>query len=118
MSDPMSSLDSAATTVTTPAPRDWVTPLELLALGAIWGSSFLFMRVAANDFGPAALVEVRLVAGLVILLPFLWRGRALIRPAHWPKLALIGALNSAVPFALFAWAPSAHRPASARSRTA
>lgn len=95
----MNTLDTAVTH----AHRDWVTPLELLALGAIWGSSFLFMRVAANDFGPAALVEVRLVAGLVILLPFLWRGRALIRLSHWPKLALIGALNSAVPFALFAW---------------
>jgi len=97
----MHTLDSAAATAH--APRDWVTPLELLALGAIWGSSFLFMRVAANDFGPAALVEVRLVAGLVILLPFLWRGRAFLKLSHWPKLALIGALNSAVPFALFAW---------------
>jgi drug/metabolite transporter (DMT)-like permease len=101
MNDPMNALDSTETTA--PAPRDWVTPLELLALGAIWGSSFLFMRVAASDFGPAALVEARLVSGLVILLTFLWRGRAFLRLSHWPKLALIGALNSAVPFALFAW---------------
>jgi drug/metabolite transporter (DMT)-like permease len=101
MNDPMNALDSTETTA--PAPRDWVTPLELLALGAIWGSSFLFMRVAASDFGPAALVEARLVSGLVILLPFLWRGRAFLRLSHWPKLALIGALNSAIPFALFAW---------------
>ena len=44
-----------ATTTVDPIPqvagRDWRTPLELLALGAIWGSSFLFMRIAANPFG-------------------------------------------------------------------
>ena len=43
-----------ATTTVDPIPqvagRDWRTPLELLALGAIWGSSFLFMRIAANPF--------------------------------------------------------------------
>ena len=72
-------------------------------LGAIWGSSFLFMRIAAKDFGPLPLVEVRLLAGVVILLPFLWRARARITRAHWPRFALIGALNSAIPFALFAW---------------
>ena len=86
-----------------PASRDWWTPVELLLLGAIWGGSFLFMRVAAKDFGPFALVEMRLVCGVAILLPFLWRGRACITRAHWPRLALIGALNSAIPFALFAW---------------
>jgi hypothetical protein len=35
--------------------RDWRTPLELTALGAIWGASFLFMRVAAPEFGAFAL---------------------------------------------------------------
>ena len=83
--------------------RDWATPLELLALGAIWGGSFLCMRVAAPEFGPLALVEVRLLLGTVILLPFLWRARARITRAHWPRFALIGALNSAIPFTLFAW---------------
>ncbi len=64
-----------ATTTVDPIPqvagRDWRTPLELLALGAIWGSSFLFMRIAANPFGPFALVEVRLALGALVLLPFL-----------------------------------------------
>ena len=54
---------------------DWITPLELIALGAIWGGSFLFMRVAAPDFGPIALVEVRIVLGALSLMPFLWRAR-------------------------------------------
>ncbi len=83
--------------------RDLATPLELLLLGAIWGGSFLFMRIAAKDFGPLPLVEVRLVSGVVILLPFLWRARARITRAHWLRFALIGALNSAIPFSLFAW---------------
>ena len=83
--------------------RDWLTPLELIALGAIWGGSFLFMRVAAADFGPFALVEVRVVLGALILLPFLWRARARITLAHWRRFAIVGALNSAIPFTLFAW---------------
>lgn len=84
--------------------RGWQTPLELAVLGAIWGASFLFMRVSADDFGPFALVEVRLALGAMVLLPFLWRARAQFPARLWPKLALIGAINSAVPFVLFAWA--------------
>lgn len=85
--------------------RAWITPLELAALGAIWGASFLFMRIAANDFGAIPLVEVRLGLGSLVLLPFLWRARAqFASPSLWAKLALIGAINSAVPFMLFAWA--------------
>jgi len=84
--------------------RDWGTALELGVLGAIWGASFLFMRVAAADFGPVPLVEVRLALGALVLLPFLWRARALFPARAWPKLALIGAINSAIPFVLFAWA--------------
>lgn len=84
-------------------PRDWLTPLELMALGAIWGGSFLFMRVAAADFGPLALVEVRIVLGATILLPFLWRARAQLTRTLWLRFAIVGALNSAIPFTLFAW---------------
>ncbi|MFC5569823.1 DMT family transporter [Lysobacter yangpyeongensis] len=83
----------------------WLTPVELGLLGAIWGASFLFMRVAANDFGPLPLVEVRLALGSLVLLPFLWRARSQFASKQlWGKLALIGAINSAVPFMLFAWA--------------
>ena len=85
------------------ASRDWLTSLELLALGAIWGGSFLFMRVAAADFGPFALVEVRIVLGALILLPFLWRVRGQLTRSHWQRFAIVGALNSAIPFTLFAW---------------
>ncbi|GAA5080491.1 DMT family transporter [Lysobacter panacisoli] len=83
--------------------RGWMTPLELAILGAIWGASFLFMRVSAKDFGAMPLVEVRLALGSLVLLPFLWRSRAKFPLNLWPKIALIGAINSALPFMLFAW---------------
>lgn len=81
----------------------WRTPLELTILGAIWGGSFLFMRVAAADFGAFPLVEARLVLGALTLMPFLWRARAQFTPALWLRVAGIAAVNSVVPFALFAW---------------
>jgi drug/metabolite transporter (DMT)-like permease len=97
-----------ASTLVRPSPSSltgtWQTPLELGLLGAIWGASFMFMRVSAKDFGAMPLVEVRLALGALVLIPFLWRARAAFPLKLWPKLALIGAINSAVPFALFAWA--------------
>lgn len=90
---------SAATRV--PA---WLTPLELAALGAIWGGSFMLMRVAAPEFGAVPLVAMRLALGALVLLPFLLRALPAIDERLWPRLALIGAINSAIPFTLFAWA--------------
>lgn len=90
--------------------RAWLTPLELGVLGAIWGASFMFQRIAAPEFGTLALAEIRLAFGALVLLPFLWHRRAVFNARLWPKLILIGAINSAVPFALFAWA-SLHAPA-------
>ena len=81
----------------------WRTPVELTLLGAVWGGSFLFMRVAAADFGPFALVEARLALGALTLLPFLWRSRALFTPAVWLRVAGIATINSVLPFVLFAW---------------
>ena len=46
--------------------RDFI---ELLILSAIWGSSFLFLRIAAPVFGPVFLIEMRVVSGLVVMLP-------------------------------------------------
>lgn len=94
-----------------PAARfDWLSPLELGVLAAIWGASFMFQRVAAPEFGALPLGEIRLALGALVLLPFLWRDRASFPLKLWPTLALIGAINSAVPFALFAWAAQ-HAPA-------
>lgn len=84
--------------------RDWRTPLEMLLLGGIWGGSFLFMRIAAPHFGPAPLVQLRLLFGALLLLPFLWRARARLTRAHWLRFIMVGALSCAVPYTLFAWA--------------
>ena len=75
-----------------------VTLIELIALGAVWCGSFLFMRIAAHDVGIAPLVEVRLALGALVLLPFLWRERARITSLPWARLTGIGLLNSTVPF--------------------
>jgi drug/metabolite transporter (DMT)-like permease len=83
--------------------RDWRTPIELLMLAAIWGGSFLFLRIASPEFGPVPLVEVRLALGALVLLPFLWRERARFPLARWPQLAAIGLVNTLIPFLLFAW---------------
>jgi drug/metabolite transporter (DMT)-like permease len=93
----------ASTAVPSAATQSWLTPVELIVLGAIWGASFLFMRVSAKDFGPLALVEIRLALGALILVPFLWRARAQFTGALWLRLAGIAAINSAIPFTLFAW---------------
>jgi drug/metabolite transporter (DMT)-like permease len=91
-----------AATHTTEAPA-WRTPVELTLLGAVWGGSFLFMRVAAPDFGAFALVDVRLALGALILIPFLWRDRARFTPGVWLRVLGIATINSVLPFVLFAW---------------
>jgi len=82
----------------------WRTPLELTLLGAIWGASFMFMRVAAADFGPFPLVEMRLAFGALVLTPFLWRARAQFSGILYLRIAGIAMMNATVPLTLFAWA--------------
>ena len=82
----------------------WRTPVELTLLGAIWGASFMFMRVAAADFGPFPLVAMRLAFGALVLTPFLWRARAQFTRLLWLRIAGIAMMNATVPLTLFAWA--------------
>lgn len=78
---------------------------SLLLLAAIWGGSFLFMRVAAPQFGPLALIEVRVaVAALFLTAVSLWRGEARALRGLTGPLVVLGAFNSALPFVLFAYA--------------
>lgn len=83
-------------------PRDL---FELILLGAIWGSSFLFMRIAVPAFGPPALIELRVaIAALVLTGVLALRGGlGKLRGVAGP-LAVVGAINSAIPFTLFAYA--------------
>ena len=90
--------------VTTPTtPRPWVT--DFVLLGAIWGSSFLFMRMAVVDFGPLATAFVRVAIAAAFLLPMLLlRGLLPQLKAHAGRVFLVGVLNSGIPFACFSFA--------------
>ena len=75
---------------------------ELLGLGALWGASFLFMRLGAAEFGPVALSALRVGLASVVLLPLLfWRGQGAALRMHWRTIGFVGVVNSALPFVLF-----------------
>lgn len=78
---------------------------ELIILAAIWGASFLFMRLGAHEFGPVAMAALRVGLASVALLPLLAlrQGLAELR-RDWKPLLVVGLLNSALPFALFSYA--------------
>lgn len=78
---------------------------ELLLLAAIWGASFLFMRISSPEFGPLTLALLRVGGASLFLLPLLALRQSL-QPLRRHALGLIGAgfLNSALPFALYAYA--------------
>jgi drug/metabolite transporter (DMT)-like permease len=78
------------------------------SLAAIWGASYLFIKVAVRDFPPAAMIELRLgVAGILLALFLVarigWRNALReLRGAGWTGFA-IGIVNGAIPFTLIAW---------------
>jgi drug/metabolite transporter (DMT)-like permease len=77
----------------------------LLILGGLWGGSFIFMRVAAPQFGPVWLIFLRvLIAAAALLVWTLAQRKApSLRRLGWQYLVL-GLLASALPFTLIAWA--------------
>ncbi len=79
--------------------------LELVALAALWGASFLFMRLGAGEFGAVALAAVRVAGAALFLVPLLlWRGQFGELRRHWHAIAVVGVLNSALPFLFFSYA--------------
>jgi len=90
---------SPAPTAAEPA---WMA--HFIALGGIWGSSFLFMRLAVNELGPLPTAALRVAFGALFLLPLLlWRGQAHLLWRRWLPIFFVGLLNSGIPFALFAF---------------
>jgi drug/metabolite transporter (DMT)-like permease len=76
----------------------------LLVLGAVWGSSYLFIKVGVRDLSPAALIEIRLLCAIPLLVAFAvqrygWRALA----DGWRVGLVLGVLNAAIPFTLIAW---------------
>lgn len=76
----------------------------LLTLGAIWGASFLFMRIASPVLGPVWLIESRvLIAGLALLPVILWLRQQQQLLRNFPHLLVAGFLSAALPFSLLAY---------------
>jgi drug/metabolite transporter (DMT)-like permease len=79
--------------------------LMLLALAAVWGSSFMFIEIALRDLAPSTLILLRMLSGAVALAAYVvlaGHELAALRRYVWP-LALLGAGNTALPFFLIAW---------------
>jgi drug/metabolite transporter (DMT)-like permease len=83
----------------------WVLPAAFILLGLIWGSSFAWIKIAVAELPPATLVAWRMTLGaigmvallLAIRVPWPRVGRA------WLPLAVMGAINAAVPIFLISW---------------
>lgn len=88
---------------TQPTLANW---LSVLALGLIWGGTFMVVAIALRGYGPLTVASARTTLGAVALLALM---RAMNRPmpvfdARMIKyLVVIGVLNTALPFALLSW---------------
>ncbi len=84
-------------------PKPWLT--EFILLAAIWGSSFLFTRLGASEFGALPTAGMRVSIAATFLLPLLLlRGQAHVLRQQWKKIFFLGMLNSGIPFACYAYA--------------
>ena len=85
-----------------------MTPIgfsRLLLLAALWGGSFLFMRMAASVVGPAWLILARVgLAAIFLWMVAMWFRKGLQASRHWRHYLVLGFFNSALPFLLFAYA--------------
>jgi drug/metabolite transporter (DMT)-like permease len=75
----------------------------LILLSALWGASFLFVRIAAPVLGPFITIALRvIVAAAALLLYAVLMRRPLSIRRHWKSFLVMGALNAAIPFTLIA----------------
>ena len=85
---------------------------RLVVLAAIWGASFIFMRALAPVLGPVPIAAWRVaIAGVALIAWFRITGFDAELRRHWRAFLVIGLVNSALPFLLFAFA-AVHIPAS------
>jgi len=79
--------------------------VDHLLLAALWGASFLFMRIAAPEFGPVPLMGLRCVIGALTLLALLhWTSQLANLKERAVMGMIVGVINSAIPFVLLAYA--------------
>ena len=84
--------------------------LQLLCLSALWGSSFMLLRIASPMLGPNVLSALRIGLATITLALIMRAMRYRWLWSHWRELAVLGALSVAAPFFLFSWA-ALHLPA-------
>ena len=83
-----------------------MTPaIDFFLLAAIWGASFLFMRIAVVEFGALPSAALRVGIAAAFLFPLLcMRGLLPQLRKHWKAVFAVGLLNSGIPFALYCFA--------------
>ena len=81
---------------------------RLVALAAMWGASYLFMRYAVPHLGPVLMIELRVLLAGIALAAFLYAtGGAVGWREHWRAILFVGAIGLALPFVLIAQALTA-----------
>ena len=78
--------------------------LQILLLSAVWGISFLMIRIATSAFSPIWVGMLRASLGALLLWIVLLIGRYKLPPRElFPWLFLVALTNNAIPFSFFAW---------------
>ena len=82
--------------------KDW---LLFILLGAIWSSSFMWIKIAVQEVGPMTLVAFRVLFGLVFgaAVILIQRTRLPHRLRDWSPPLILGISNVAIPFFLISW---------------
>ena len=80
----------------------------LFFLAAIWGASYLFIKVGVRDFEPSFFMDMRLWIGGLLLFAFLavregGREALVAVRSTWREGLIFGTINGALPFTLIAW---------------
>lgn len=91
--------------LTTPGQQNYQASIERLLLAAIWGASFMFMRVGSPEFGPILFTSLR--TGIAAIFLFgclvLYKETSALR-GRWRQIFIVGTLNTTIPFVLFGYA--------------
>lgn len=79
--------------------------IELPILAAIWGASFLFMKIGGPEFGPVLFMAMRtFIASLLLIVILIYKKQFLLLTRHKKNIFIVGLMNTAIPFVLFGWA--------------
>ena len=78
--------------------------LILSILGAVWGSAFIFIKIAAPEFGAVGLVQTRLLIASLVFLPVLFTKKYFnLLKSAWKHSLVLAVTNNAIPFTLFSF---------------